>query len=70
VDQLPPELIGRAIQDPEFRGRLLEDPEEVARVEGYALTQEQVEALRQLDSKAVDDAIAAMIGDLSGAKWG
>jgi hypothetical protein len=48
----------------------LEDPEEVARVEGYALTQEQVEALRQLDSKAVDDAIAAMIGDLSGAKWG
>jgi len=70
MEQLPPELVGRAIQDSEFRNRLLEDPAAVVAVEGFDLTDEQIEALRNLDATAVDQAIDAMLGDLATSKWG
>lgn len=70
MDQLPPELIGRAIQDPDFRRRLLEDPRGVVAAEGYELDGAQLDALSRLDRETVDDAIDALIGDLDGAKWG
>ena len=70
MDQFPPELLGRAIQDPEFRHRLLTDPRDVAASEGFDLGEDQLEALTQLDPEAVDDAIEALVGDLDGAKWG
>ncbi|HJQ76319.1 MAG TPA: Os1348 family NHLP clan protein [Acidimicrobiia bacterium] len=70
MDQFPPELLGRAIQDPGFRNRLLTDPRGVAAAEGFELTDDQLEALDQLDQDTVDEAIAALIGDLNGAKWG
>jgi len=70
MEQLPPELVGRAIQDSEFRNRLLEDPAAVVAVEGFDLTDEQIEALRNLDAAAVDQAIDAMLGDLATSKWG
>jgi len=70
MDQLPPELIGRAVQDPEFRRRLLTDPRGLVAAEGYDLDDDQVEALSNLDADRVDDAIDALIGDLDDAKWG
>lgn len=70
MDQLPPELVGRAIQDAEFRRNLLTDPEAVAAAEGYDLTEAQMAALRNLDADAVDEAIEAMLGDLATSKWG
>lgn len=70
MDQFPPELLGRALQDADFRRSLLADPRGVAEAEGYHLDEDQLDALSQLDSKTVDEAIDALIGDLSGAKWG
>jgi len=70
MEQLPPELVGRAIQDSEFRNKLLADPAAVVAAEGYELTDPQIEALRNLDAAAVDQAIDAMLGDLATSKWG
>ena len=70
MEQLPPELVGRAIQDTEFRRRLLADPEGLVAAEGFDLTDTQIEALRNLDAEAVDQAIDAMLGDLATSKWG
>lgn len=70
MDQIPPELVGRAIQDPEFRRRLLSDPETVARDDGWELSEDQVKALRDLDARAVEEAIEALLGDLATSKWG
>ena len=70
MEQIPPELIGRAIQDPDFRRRLLADPENAVKDSGYEFDQDQIEALRELDPKAIDEAIEALIGDLDAAKWG
>jgi hypothetical protein len=70
MEQLPPELVGRAIQDTEFRRRLLAEPEGVVAAEGYDLTEAQMEAIRNLDAEAVDEAIDAMLGDLADSKWG
>ena len=70
MDQLPPELIGRAVQDPEFRRRLLTDPRGLVAAEGYQLDDDQLEALSGLDAGRIDDAIDALIGDLDDAKWG
>lgn len=70
MEQLPPELVGRAIQDTEFRRRLLAEPERVVAAEGYDLTEAQMEAIRDLDADAVEEAIDAMLGDLADSKWG
>jgi hypothetical protein len=70
MEQLPPELVGRAIQDTEFRRRLLAEPEDVVAAEGYDLSETQMEAIRNLDASAVDEAIDAMLGDLADSKWG
>lgn len=70
MEQLPPELVGRAIQEPEFRQRLLADPAAVAESEGYDLDEKQVEALRNLDAEAIERAIDVMLGDLATSKWG
>lgn len=70
MEQLPPELVGRAIQDTEFRRRLLAEPEGVVAAEGYDLTEAQMEAIRNLDADAVEEAIDAMLGDLVDSKWG
>jgi hypothetical protein len=70
VSQIPPELIGRAVQDADFRSRLLNAPETAAKEAGFELDAEQIEALRQLDPTVVDDAIDTLVGDIDGAKWG
>jgi DNA-binding MurR/RpiR family transcriptional regulator len=70
MEQIPPELIGRAVQDPDFRRRLLSNPKEAVAAEGYELDQEQIEALQQLDPEAIDRAIEALAGELDSSKWG
>lgn len=70
MDKIPPELIGRAIQDADFRRRLLADPESAVKAEGYALDRDQIEALQELDPEAIDEAIEALVGDLDSSKWG
>lgn len=70
MDKIPPELIGRAIQDPDFRRRLLADPQGAVTAEGYELDQDQIEALQELDPEAIDEAIEALVGDLDASKWG
>jgi hypothetical protein len=70
MEKIPPELIGRALQDPEFRRRLLSDPEAALAGSGYELDQDQIDALKDLDAEALDRAIEAMIGDLDRAKYG
>jgi len=70
MGQIPPELIGRAVQDAEFRRKLLDDPQQVVAAEGYELEPGQIEALQRLDRRAVDEAIAALVGDVDAAKWG
>lgn len=69
MKQIPAELIGKAVQDPDFRRRLLADPKSAVAAEGYELDQEQVEALQQLDPKAIDKAIEALVGELDSSKW-
>ncbi len=69
MEQIPPELIGRAVQDPDFRRRLLADPEEAVAAEGYELDEDQIEALQQLDPEAIDKAIEALVGELDSSKW-
>lgn len=69
MEKIPPELIGRAVQDPEFRRRLLADPKDAVAVEGYELDEEQIEALEQLDPEAIDKAIEALVGELDSSKW-
>jgi len=70
MEQIPPELIGRAIQDSDFRRQLLADPERAVKDSGYELDQDQIAALRELDPEAIDEAIEVLIGDLDAAKWG
>ena len=70
MEQIPPELIGRAIQDSDFRRRLLADPESAVAGEGYEFDEDQIRTLRELDPEAIDDAIEALIGDVDAAKWG
>lgn len=70
MDKIPPELIGRAIQDSEFRRMLLSDPQAVAASTGYELDEDQIEALLALDPEQVEAAIEALTGDLDYSKYG
>jgi len=70
MEQIPPELIGRAVQDPEFRRQLLSDPVGAVAGTGYELDQDQIDALKELDPAAIDKAIETMVGDLDPAKYG
>lgn len=70
MEKIPPELIGRAIQDPEFRRQLLSNPEGAVAETGYELDRDQIEALKNLDPAAIDQAIEVLVGDLDSAKYG
>jgi hypothetical protein len=69
MKQIPPELIGRAVQDPDFRRRFLADPQSAAAAAGYELDQDQMEALRELNPEAIDEAIEALVGGLDSSKY-
>ena len=46
-------LIGRAVADPEFRSKFAADPEGAAKEVGYALTEEQLAALKSREAGAL-----------------
>ncbi len=69
MERIPPEIIGRAIQEPEFRAQLMGDPEGTASAAGYELQPDQVAAIRGLDPAAVERAVEALTDD-DFAKYG
>jgi len=48
-------LIGRVVADPDFRASLQDDPEKAIKDAGYELTDEQMNALKQADMKALGE---------------
>lgn len=69
MEKIPHEIIGKAIQDTEFRHQLLNDPDAAIAESGYELDEDQMEALRNLDSEAIDRAIEELVGSLDSPKW-
>ena len=49
------ELIGRVVADPDFRASLADDPEKAIKDAGYELTEEQMNAVRKADMKALGE---------------
>ena len=49
------ELIGRVVADPDFRASLQDDPEAAVKEASYDLTDEQMNALKQVDMKAMGE---------------
>jgi hypothetical protein len=47
------ELVGRAVLDVEYRKRLMEDPQKAAQEMGFALTEEQLAALKPAEGKGL-----------------
>jgi len=47
------ELIGRIVADPDFRASIVDDPEKAVNDAGYDLNDEQLDALKQADMKAM-----------------
>ena len=51
------ELLGRALADEAFRARLLDDPRQAVRDAGYELTEEQLAALKMIDTQTLTEAL-------------
>jgi len=49
------ELIGRIVADPDFRASIVDDPEKAVKDTGYELTDEQMNALKKADMKALGE---------------
>jgi hypothetical protein len=63
------ELIQRAVEDPDFRRKLLADPEEVVRIEGYEISSEKIEKIKEF-SEAPPEAIDAIVQQVrEGQPW-
>jgi hypothetical protein len=62
-------LIGRAVLDTEFRARLLADPEKVIREEGFDLTEEELEKVKEVDGEKAKATLEEMAA-LAGQPWG
>ena len=60
------ELIGRVVADPDFRASLEDDPEKAVKDAGYELTDEQMNAVKKADMKALgedlEDRLSKSIG--------
>ena len=64
------ELLGRAVADEAFRARLLDDPRQGARDAGYDLTEEQLAALKTIDSQTLAEALDERLVKRTGVKLG
>jgi hypothetical protein len=51
------ELLGRALADEAFRARLLDDPRQAVRDAGYELTEEQLAALKMIDTQTLAEVL-------------
>ncbi len=61
------ELLGRALADEAFRARLLDDPRQAARDAGYDLTEEQLAALKTIDTQTIAEALDERLVKRTGA---
>ena len=61
-------LIGRAVLDPEFRERLFANPEKTIREAGFALSDEEMAALKEFDPKKAREAVES-IATLDAQPW-
>ncbi len=69
MEQLPHEIIGKAIKDPDFRRELLNDPDEALANAGFELSEAQKEGLRNLEPDAVEAAIEELAGSVDSPRW-
>jgi hypothetical protein len=61
-------LIGRAVLDPKFRESLFADPEKAIREGGFDLSDEEMAALKTIDSQKARDAVEGM-ATLAAQPW-
>ena len=64
------ELLGRALADEAFRALLFDDPQKAARDAGYALTEEQLAALKMIDTQTLAEALDQRLVKKTGAILG
>ena len=57
TEQEMQELLGRALADEAFRARLLDDPRQAVREAGYELAEEQLAALKMIDTQTLAEAL-------------
>lgn len=63
-------VAGKALSDPEFRQKLLDDPETAVKEAGFDLSDEQIEALKEMDSEQFEKGLAEIDERLSMSCWG
>ena len=63
-------IAGKALADPAFREKLIADPEAAVKEAGIELTPEQLEALKGMDRKQFDAAMADLDERLTMGCWG
>jgi hypothetical protein len=51
------ELLGRALADEAFRAQLVDDPRKAVQEAGYDLTEEQLAALKMIDTQTLTEAL-------------
>ena len=64
------ELLGRALADEAFRARLFDDPRQAAREAGYELTEEQLAALKMIDTQTLAEALDERLVKRTGVSFG
>ena len=70
TEQEVQELLGRALADEAFRAQLLDDPRQAARDAGYDLTQEQLAALKTIDTQTLAEALDERLVKRTGVSFG
>jgi hypothetical protein len=63
-------VAGKALADPDFRQKLIDDPEAAVKEAGIALTDGQMEALRQMDREQFERGIGELDQRLTMSCWG
>jgi hypothetical protein len=63
-------VAGKALADPEFRQKLIDDPEAAVKEAGIELTDDQMEALRQMDKEQFEQGIGELDQRLTMSCWG
>jgi hypothetical protein len=63
-------IAGKALADPEFRQKLLDDPEAAVKEAGLELSEEQMNALKEVDREMLDEALSDLDERLTMSCWG
>ena len=63
-------VAGKALADPEFPQKLLEDPEAAVKEAGIELSDEQIQALKEMDKGRFDEGLAELDERLTMGCWG